>query len=110
MRIVLSHSSADHALAEEICSELEQNERTCFIAPRDIRSGHEYAEELVNGIDSCDIMLLLLSKQANGSPHVLRETDMAVSKAKTMIVYRSPSADQWNIYGSRNEVSKTILN
>lgn len=88
MRIFLSHSSADHAMAEEICGELEQNGHTCFIAPRDIRSGREYAEELVNGIDSCEIMLLLLSKQANESPHVLREIERAVSKNKNIIVYK----------------------
>lgn len=88
MRIFLSHSSADSSLAEKICSDLEKDGYSCFIAPRDIRSGHEYAEELVDGIDSCDMMLLLLSKQANESPHVLREIERAVSKNKAIIVYK----------------------
>ena len=88
MRIFLSHSSADSKLAEEICRDLEKDGYSCFIAPRDIRSGYEYAEELVNGIDSSDIMLLLLSKQANESPHVMREIERAVSKNKAIIVYK----------------------
>ena len=88
MRIFISHSSAEAALAEEICRDLEGSGYGCFIAPRDIRSGHEYAEELVNGIDSCDVMLLLLSERSNGSPHVLREVERAVSKNKSIIVYK----------------------
>lgn len=88
MRIFLSHSSTDAKLANEICQELESVGHKCFIAPRDIRSGYEYAEELVNGIDGSDIMLLLLTKQANESPHVLREIERAVSKNKAIIVYK----------------------
>lgn len=88
MRIFLSHSSADAQLANEICQKLEAEGHKCFIAPRDIRSGYEYAEELVNGIDGSDMMLLLLTKQANESPHVLREVERAVSKNKAIIVYK----------------------
>lgn len=88
MRIFLSHSSADSKLATEVCAMLEANGHSCFIAPRDIRSGREYAQELVDGIDGADVMLLLLSKQANDSPHVLREVERAVSKNKPIIVYK----------------------
>lgn len=88
MRIFLSHSSTDSKLATEVCAMLEANGHSCFIAPRDIRSGHEYAQELVDGIDGADVMLLLLSKRANDSPHVLREVERAVSKNKPIIVYK----------------------
>ena len=88
MRIFLSHSSADSKLATEVCAMLEANGHSCFIAPRDIRSGYEYAQELVDGIDGADVMLLLLSKRANDSPHVLREVERAVSKNKPIIVYK----------------------
>ncbi len=88
MRVFLSHSSKDEKSALEICSLIEQNGHKCFYAPRDIRSGYEYAEELVNGIDSSDAMLLLLSEDANDSPHVLREVERAVSKRIAIIVYK----------------------
>lgn len=88
LHIFLSHSSSDAQLAQEVCRLLENEGHTCFIAPRDIRAGHEYAEELINGIDSSDAMLLLLSKQAGSSPHVLREVERAVSKNKPIIVYK----------------------
>lgn len=88
MRIFISHSSKEAEQATEICSELEKSGHTCFLAPRDIRSGCVYAEEILNGIDGSDIMLLLLSREANNSPHVLREVERAVSKKKSIIVYK----------------------
>ncbi len=88
MRIFISHSSLNSNAAEKLCAMLEKKGFSCFIAPRDIRSGHEYAEELVNGIDSSDLVVLLLSKDANESPHVLREVERAVSKKKSIIVYK----------------------
>ncbi len=71
-----------------MCQVLEQDGNRCFLAPRDIRTGYEYAEEIVNGIDSSDLMILILSEQANHSPHVLREVERAVSKSVPIIVYK----------------------
>lgn len=86
MNLFISHSSRDFAMAKDICELLEENEYKCFLAPRDIRSGHEYAEEIMNGIESSELMLLLLSEKANQSPHVLREVERAVSKCIPIIV------------------------
>lgn len=88
MHVFISHSSKDSARAEEICSLLEQGKHTCFLAPRDIRTGYEYAEEIINGIDGSGAFLLLLSQEANTSPHVLREVERAVSKKIPIIVYK----------------------
>lgn len=88
MQIFISHSSKDAEYAEKICELLERNEINCFIAPRDIRSGREYAEELVNGIDRSTAMILLMSENANHSPHVLREVERAVSKNIPILVYK----------------------
>lgn len=87
MSIFISHSSKDADVALEICEILEKNGEPCFIAPRDIRMGREYAEEIVNGIDNAEAMLLLMSENANKSPHVLREVERAVSKSIPILVY-----------------------
>ena len=88
MYIFISHSSNDAEIAQELCSVLESNGSQCFLAPRDIRSGFEYAAEIINGIDRADAMLLLLSNTANNSPHILREIERAVSKSIPIIVYK----------------------
>lgn len=88
MQIFISHSSQNAAEAQKICSLIERNGVKCFIAPRDIHYGKEYAEELVDGIDSSTAMILLMSKDANQSPHVLREVERAVSKSIPILVYK----------------------
>lgn len=88
MYIFISHSSAEAVVASEVCDILEKNGNNCFLAPRDIRSGYVYAEEIMNGIDRADAVVLLLSQKANQSPHVLREVERAVSKSIPIIVYK----------------------
>ena len=88
MQIFLSHSSKDAAIAEQICEQLEKNGTQCFIAPRNIRPGKEYAEEIINGIDESSALVLLMSENANSSPHVLREVEHAVSGGTPILVYK----------------------
>ncbi len=87
-RIFISHSSIDGETASEICAFLEKNDVKCFLAPRDIDPGREYAEEIINGIDRADGMVLLMTANANQSPHVLREVERAVSKRIPILVYK----------------------
>ncbi len=93
MYVFISHSSKDSQIAEDVCRLLEQNNHKCFLSFRDIRSGQEYAEEILNAIERSDVLLLLLSKEANKSPHVLREIERAVSKKTTIIVYRTEEVE-----------------
>lgn len=88
MQIFLSHSSKNAGAAAEICRLLEESGTKCFIAPRDIRTGREYAEEIVNGLDASAAVILLMSKEANHSPHVLREVERAVSRSIPILVYK----------------------
>lgn len=88
MYIFLSHASKEHVPAEELCNLLEAKGHQCFLAPRDIRTGHEYAEEIMEGIERADVMVLLLSEASNESPHVLREIERAVSKKINIVVYQ----------------------
>ena len=88
MYIFLSHSSTNANIAETLCSHIESNGHRCFIAPRDIRTGFEYAAEIMNGLDKSDAMILILSNASANSPHVLREIERAVSKSIPIIVYK----------------------
>lgn len=93
MYIFISHSSQEAEVAKGLCNAIEISGHRCFIAPRDIRSGYEYAEEIANGIDGADALLLVLSRASNSSPHVLREVERAVSKSVPIIVYRLESVE-----------------
>ena len=84
--IFISYSSKDSGEAFKACEILEAHGKKCFIAPRDIQMGKEYAEEIVNGIDHSQAVILFLTENANHSPHVLREIERAVSKDIPILV------------------------
>lgn len=88
MSIFISHSSKDASVAEKICAFLEEKGKKCFIAPRDIRPGKEYAEEILNGLEQSEAVILLMSQNANQSPHVLREVEHAVSRKIPVLTYK----------------------
>ena len=57
--VFISYSSKDKIAADTVCAGLETASIRCWIAPRDIRAGTEYAEGIIDGIDSCRIMVLI---------------------------------------------------
>jgi hypothetical protein len=63
-----------------------------WIAPRNIRPGDFYADAIVNAINACPALVLVLSKNSVDSAHVLREVERASSKKRTIITFRIDSA------------------
>lgn len=86
--IFISFAIEREGFAREICNKIEKRGTSCFFAPRDIHAGREYARELVDGIDHAKGLVLLMSKGANESPHVLREVERAVRKKVPILMYR----------------------
>lgn len=86
--VFISYASKDIKIAEEVCNYLEQNGIMCWIAPRNILPGTEYGEAIMNGIESCRIMVLIFSESSNASQHVLREVERAVAKNIPIIAYK----------------------
>lgn len=88
MKAFISYSSKDQETAEEVLSALETEGIDCFYAPRDIRTGHFYADEIMANLEASDVMVLILSGNSNNSQHVVREVERAVSSNMPVIVYR----------------------
>lgn len=88
MNVFISHSSKDADCAMKICGLLEQAGHQCFIAPRDIPAGKEYAGEIMLGIERSQVMVLILSESSNSSPHVMREVEHAASRSVPIAVYK----------------------
>ncbi len=86
--VFISYASEDKSVADEVRWHLEENDIGCWIAPRDIRPGMEYAEAIVDAIDKSEAMVLVFSTHANGSPQVRREVERAVSKDIPIIPFR----------------------
>lgn len=86
--VFISYSSKDKGAADRLCAMLEQRGIPCWIAPRDVRPGNPYPEELVDAIDQCPAIALILSDNANTSNHVHSEIERAFSKGKAIYPVR----------------------
>jgi hypothetical protein len=86
--VFISYSSEDKTTANAVCATLEGMGIRCWIAPRDVVAGVEYAEALVDAIHHSRLMVLVFSYRSNDSPHVLREVERAVSRGLSIIPLR----------------------
>ncbi|NOZ10257.1 MAG: TIR domain-containing protein [Gammaproteobacteria bacterium] len=84
----ISYASQDQDRAYEIALHLEKKGCRCWIAPRDVRPGREYGEEIIRGINSSKCMVLVLTEDANASPMVRREVERAASKLVPIFPFR----------------------
>jgi hypothetical protein len=86
--VFISYASADGPLAQKVCSALEAAGFGCWIAPRDVVPGTQYADGIVWAIDESRILVLVVSKDALASAHVGRELERAASKRHPVIALR----------------------
>lgn len=84
----ISYASENKDIADYIVERIERRGYRCFIAPRDIRTGAEYAVEIVRGISNSTAVLLVFSSKSNNSRYVLREINSAVSRNRPIIPLR----------------------
>ena len=83
--VFISYSTKDMAPTEKIRDSLEQNGIPCWMAPRDIPGGSNYAREIPQAIRNCQVFLLILSGNAQSSNWVVKELDNAVNCGKVII-------------------------
>lgn len=75
--VFISHSKLDKNIAQLICESLENKAIGCWIAPRDIPYGTEWAAEIANAIKQCKVFLFLFSKNSNVSRQCPKEVNIA---------------------------------
>jgi TolB-like protein len=86
--VFISYSSIDKTAADTVCSILEQNGVSCWMAPRDITPGFDFAEAIIDGINSSKLFILVYSSNSNNSKQVIREVDRAVHTGLPVINLR----------------------
>ena len=83
--LFISYAKQNKDIAEYVVERLEGKGLKCFIAPRDISTGADYAVEIVSAISNSTAVLLVFSQESDKSGYVLREINSAVSRNKTII-------------------------
>lgn len=86
--VFVSYSQPDREAAFGIVSHLEGHGVKCWVAPRDVQPGTEWAEQIVEAIAQAFIMVLVFSASANGSPQVCREVERAVHRRVRVLPFR----------------------
>jgi hypothetical protein len=90
--VFVSYASQDAAAANSLVENLEQHGIKCWIAPRDVTPGSQYADEIVGAINDAKVFVSVLSEHAVASAHVGRELERAASKRRRIIVLRTDAA------------------
>jgi WD40 repeat protein len=86
--VFISYSHHDKSAADAVCAKLEQHGVRCWIAPRDVEPGAEWAGSIIRAISKSKIMVLVFSKSANDSPQIRKEVERAVNKGVIVVPLR----------------------
>lgn len=81
-------TKSDREAAYELVAHVESRGIECWIAPRDVQGGTEWAAEIVNAITVARVMVLIFSASANASPEVRREVMLAVHRGVRVVPFR----------------------
>src|SRR6202171_3697207 len=84
----ISYSHEDKPAADAACAALEARGIRCWIAPRDIDPGQDWAASIVEAIRGARIRLPVCSRHANQSAQVKREVERAASSGKAILPLR----------------------
>ncbi len=86
--VFVSYAQPDREAAFRIAEQLEAQGVPCWIAPRDVPPGAEYAQAIIAAIESAKALVLVFSEAANESQFVRREVERAVSKTRPVFPVR----------------------
>lgn len=80
--IFISYSRKNAEIVKKICEEFGNLGQDVFIDKSGILPGETYAEKIVDTIEGCSAVVLMLSNASNVSKMVLREINIAVNNDK----------------------------
>jgi hypothetical protein len=86
--VFISYPHQDKAAADAACAKLEAHGIRCWIAPRDVPPGKEWAEAIVDAIDHCRAMVLIFSSSTNKSKQIHREVQRAFDNEVPVVPFR----------------------
>lgn len=84
--VFVSYSSHDKRIADQLCRTLEHAGISVWIAPRNIKGGI-WAEQIVQAINACRIMLVIVSTASLASKEVAREVGHAASTSAKILPF-----------------------
>jgi hypothetical protein len=90
----ISHSNAAKLTAYAICNKLESNGIRCWILPRDLSGGTGWDRSISSAIQSCRVIVVVLTDYANRSERVERQIELAFASGAVVIPFRADSSSR----------------
>jgi hypothetical protein len=91
--VFISYRSDDKEFAERLCAGLERRNITCWMAPRNIDAGREWAEAIVEAIQHCKSFVLVLSSNSLNARQISREAELADRQGLPIFTFRVENVD-----------------
>jgi hypothetical protein len=91
--VFISYSTQDKAAADAICHGLETNGVRCWIAPRDVRPGADWQQEILDAISGSKAVVLVFTAHTNQSDNVKKEVSAAVNAKAVVIPFMIEDVD-----------------
>ena len=86
--VFISYSTKDKLVADAVCAILEAAKIRCWITPRDIMPGLDWAESIEGAIAKSKTLVLIFSSYSNDSKQIAREISLAFNSEVTVIPFR----------------------
>src|SRR5690348_4145423 len=86
--VFISYQSDDKECADRVCEALERQNISCWIAPRDIPVGSEWAAAIVEGIQRCHSFVVILSSHSSSARQISREAELADDQKLPIFTFR----------------------
>ncbi len=86
--VFISHSSKDAVVAQSLCGILEQNGISCWMAPRNIMPGEDWATAIAKAIAATRVFIVIYSANSADSTEVPKEIMLAGSRRSYIIPYK----------------------
>lgn len=91
--VFISYSKKDKQVADALCAALESERIRCWLAPRDVQAGSDWASEIVKAVQGSRTMVLVFSESAAESTHVRREITTAANAGVIIVPLKIDSTD-----------------
>ncbi len=85
--VFISYGTYDRTVAESLCAYLEDGGLRCWIAPRNIASGSNYAGEITRAVRSVGTVVVICSRKSCHSNHIKNEVTLAFNQNKRILPY-----------------------
>jgi N-acetylneuraminic acid mutarotase len=91
-QVFVSYATEDADTASRLCGVLEAEGIKCWVAPRDVKAGTDYAAAIMDAVRNSQLAVLVFSVHSNVSPYTLREIERAFAYGQPVLALRIDSS------------------